>query len=62
MEGGDGAPEEDGGRRRCERSTGGKMLRRKGGGEGKVVWGLGGELLAPHIDVGRATDFFTGTT
>ena len=27
-----------------------EMLLRKGGDVGKVVWALGGELLAPHIE------------
>ena len=35
-----------------------EMLLRKGGDVGKVVWALGGELLAPHIDVKRVKKFF----
>ena len=35
-----------------------KLLQREGGDVAKVVWGLGGELLAPHIDVERVTRFF----
>ena len=35
-----------------------EVLLRKGGDVGKVVWALGGELLAPHIDVERVKNFF----
>ena len=33
------------------------MLLRKGGNVEKVLWALGGELLAPHIGVERVNDF-----
>ena len=36
-------------------NVGGKILQREGGDLAKVVWGLGGIFLAPHIEVGRVT-------
>ena len=36
----------------------GRILQQEEGGLAKVVWGLGGEVLAPHIDVERVTRFF----
>ncbi|CAN0377104.1 unnamed protein product [Laminaria digitata] len=33
--------------------VGGEILQRKGGELAEVVWELGGELLAPHIDKER---------
>ena len=39
-------------------NVGGKILQREGGDLAKVVWGLGGKLLAVHIDAERVTIFF----
>ena len=39
-----------------------EMPLRKGRNVGKVVWALGGELLAPHIDVERVKIFLGNNT
>ena len=37
--------------------VGAEILQREGGDLAKVVWGLGGKLLAPYIDAERVTRF-----